>query len=326
MKIAVDTLGSDLGSQPIVQAILDFLKDNSDVEIVAFGKKEELTLLEGKCEIVDAREVVPMEAGPFEVLHLKNSSMCQAVKAVKEKGYDAVISAGSTGGFLSSATLTLKLLPGIKRAALVSPFPTFVKGKKMVVLDIGASNENSAEELYQFAIMGQLYSKAVLNTKEPITYLLSNGTEDHKGSPVIQEANKLFKERNMPGFMGNKEARNALDGTVDVLVCDGFSGNIFLKSSEGMAKWMGSMVKKAFKKNLWSKLGYLHVKKRINEISDTLDYKSTGGAMLLGVNGVVVKAHGNSDAYSFKNALKVAKAMVNAKVNDKIKEGLLANE
>ena len=104
--------------------------------------------------------------------------------------------------------------------------------------------------------------------------------------------------------MGNKEARNALDGTVDVLVCDGFSGNIFLKSSEGMAKWMGSMVKKAFKKNLWSKLGYLHVKKGINEISDTLDYKSTGGAMLLGVNGVVVKAHGNSDAYSFKNALK----------------------
>ena len=326
MKIAVDTLGSDLGSQPIVQAILDFLAVNKDVEIIAFGKKEELALLEGKCEIVDAREVVPMEAGPFEVLHLKNSSMCQAVKATKEKGYDAVISAGSTGGFLSAATLTLKLLPGIKRAALVSPFPTFIKGKKMVVLDIGASNENSAEELYQFAIMGQLYSKAVFNTAEPKTYLLSNGTEDHKGSPVIQEANKLFKERNMPGFMGNKEARNALDGTVDVLVCDGFTGNVFLKSNEGMAKWMGNMMKKAFKKNLWSKLGYLHVKKGINEISETMDYKSTGGAMLLGVNSVVVKSHGNSDAYSFFNGLRVAKAMVDAKVNEKIKEGLLANE
>ena len=107
--------------------------------------------------------------------------------------------------------------------------------------------------------------------------------------------------------MGNKEARNALDGSADVLVCDGFTGNVFLKSSEGMAKWMGNMIKKAFKKNLWTKLGYLHVKKGINEISDTMDYKSTGGAMLLGVNSVVVKAHGNSDAFSFYNALRVVK-------------------
>ena len=322
MKIAVDTLGGDLGSKPIVDAILDFLSKNDDVEIVAFGKKEELSLLEGKCEIVDARDVVPMEAGALEVLHLKNSSMCQAIKATKEKGYDAIVSCGSTGGFLSASTLTLKLLPGIKRAALVAPFPTFVKGKKMVVLDIGASNENSPEELYQFAIMGQLYSKAVFNTKEPKTYLLSNGTEDHKGSPTVQAANKLFKDKNLEGFMGNKEARNALDGTVDVLVSDGFSGNIFLKSNEGMAKWMGNLMKAAFKKNLWSKLGYLHVRKGINEISETMDYKSTGGAMLLGVNGVVVKAHGNSDAYSFFNALRVAKALVSANVNEKIKEGL----
>ena len=322
MKIAVDTLGSDLGSSAIVAGILDFLAKNPDVEIIAFGKKEELTLLEGKCEIVDARDVVPMEAGALEVLHLKSSSMCQAIKATKDNGYDAVVSAGSTGAFLSASTLTLKLLPGIKRAALIAPFPTFIKGKKMAVLDIGASNENSPEELYQFAIMGQLYVKAVLGTKEQKTYLLSNGTEDHKGSPAIQQANKLFRERNMEGFMGNKEARNALDGSVDVLVADGFNGNIFLKSNEGMAKWMGNMMKAAFKKNLWSKLGYLHVKKGIKEISETMDYKSTGGAMLLGVNGVVVKAHGNADAYAFMNALRVAKAMVDANVNEKIKEGL----
>lgn len=323
MKIAVDTLGSDLGSGPIVQGILDFLKDNSDVEIIAFGKKEELVALEGKCEIVDARDIVPMTAGALEVIHLKNSSMCQAIKATKENNYDAIVSAGSTGGFLSAATLTLKLLPGIKRAALVGPFPTFVKGKKMVVLDIGASNENSAEELYQFAIMGSLYAKYVFNTEDPKVYLLSNGTEDHKGSPTVQEANKLFKEKNLPGFMGNKEARNALDGSVDVLVADGFSGNIFLKTNEGMAKWMGNLMKSAFKKNLWTKLGYLHVKGGIDEISQTMDYKSTGGAMLLGVNGVVVKAHGNSDAFSFKNALRVAKALVASKVNEKIKEGLI---
>lgn len=325
MKIAVDTLGSDLGSGPIVQGILDFLKDNNDVEIVAFGRKEELVALEGKAEIVDARDIVPMTAGALEVIHLKNSSMCQAIKATKDNGYDAIVSAGSTGGFLSAATLTLKLLPGIKRAALVGPFPTFVKGKKMVVLDIGASNENSPEELYQFAVMGSLYAKNVFGTEDPKVYLLSNGTEDHKGSPTVQETNKLFKERQLAGFMGNKEARNALDGSVDVLVCDGFSGNIFLKTNEGMAKWMGNLMKSAFKKNLWTKLGYLHVKGGIDEISETMDYKSTGGAMLLGVNGVVVKAHGNSDAFSFKNALRVAKALVASKVNEKIKEGL-ANE
>ncbi|MCQ2776477.1 MAG: phosphate acyltransferase PlsX [Bacilli bacterium] len=322
MKIAVDTLGSDFGSKYFVPGILDFLKANPDVEVVAFGNKEELKELEGKCEIVDAPDIVPMEAGPLEVLHARNSSMCQAIKQTKENGYDAVVSAGSTGGFLSASTLTLKLIPGIKRAAFVAPFPTFIKGKKMVVLDVGASNENSKEELYQFALMGQLYAQSVFGVKEPQTYLLSNGTEDHKGSPTVQEANKYFREVNLPYFCGNKEARDALDGSVDVLVCDGFSGNIFLKSNEGMAKFMAGMIKKAFKKNLWSKLGYLHVRKGINEISETMDYKSTGGAMLLGINSVVVKCHGNSDAYSITNALRVAKALAEAKIVEKIREGL----
>lgn len=322
MKIAVDTLSGDLGSLPVVDAILDFLKTNKDVEIIAFGKKEELTRLEGICEIMDARDIVPMDAGPLEVLHLRNSSMCQAIRKTKENGYDAVVSAGSTGGFLSASTLTLKMLPGIKRAALVGPFPTFIKGKKMVVLDIGASNENSAEELYQFAIMGSLYAQNVFGTKDPKVYLLSNGTEEHKGSPSVQQAHKLFKDKNLPNFMGNIEARHALDGDCDVLVCDGFTGNIFLKSTEGVAKFMSSMMKKAFKKNLWSKLGYLHVKSGIKEISDTMDYKNTGGAMLLGVNGVVVKAHGSSDSVAFYNALRVAKALVANRVNEKIKEGL----
>lgn len=320
IKIAIDTLGSDNGSELIVQGIIDFLKDNKDVSIVAVGKKEELTKLNGICEIVDAPEIVPMEAGPLEVMRMKNSSMYQTVLLAKEGKVDAIVSSGSTGGFLSSSTLLLKTIPGVNRAAFISPFPTKIKGRKVVILDIGASNENSPEELRQFAVMGELYSEHILDVKDPKVYLLSNGTEDKKGSPVGKEAFKLLKDD--PHFKGNIEARDALAGFADVVVTDGFTGNVFLKASEGMAKMMSGMIKSAFKKNFWTKLGYLHVRKGMKEMSETMDYKSTGGAMLLGVNGVVVKVHGNADAYSTYCAIRVAKKLVEKDIANKIKEGI----
>ena len=322
MKIAVDAMGGDNGSKPIVEAIKEFKKENQDVEIVVFGKEEELFELSSIAKIVNAPDVVPMEAGALEVLRMKNSSMCKAINTMKEENYDAVVSCGSTGGFLSAATLILKTIPGVKRSALVTAFPTKIKGKKVVVLDVGASNDNSAEELRQFAYMGKAYNEALFNTKEPKTYLLSNGAEEHKGSPLVKETHKLLKEENFPGFMGNMEARDVLNGDADILVADGFSGNVLLKGMEGVAKMFGSMIKDAFKKNLWTKLGYLHVRKGFKNISETMDYKSTGGAMLLGINGVVVKAHGNSDAFSFYSALKVAKLMISYDVVNKIKEAL----
>ena len=322
MRIAVDAMGGDNGSKPIVEAIKEFKKENQDVEIVVFGKEEELFELSSIAKIVNAPEVVPMEAGALEVLRMKNSSMCKAISTMKEENYDAVVSCGSTGGFLSAATLILKTIPGVKRSALVTAFPTKIKGKKVVVLDVGASNDNSAEELRQFAYMGKAYNQALFNTKEPKTYLLSNGSEEHKGSPLVKETHKLLKEENFPGFMGNMEARDVLNGDADILVADGFSGNILLKGMEGIAKMMSSMIKANFKKNLWTKLGYLHVRKGFKDMSETMDYKSTGGAMLLGINGVVVKAHGNSDAFSFYSALKVTKLMVSYDVVNKIKEAL----
>lgn len=320
MKFVVDTMGGDLGSSVIVSAIQEFLIDNPSIQIIAVGKKEELSALEGKCQIIDAPEIVPMEAGALEVLRMKNSSMMTAIRLLKEENLDGVISCGSTGAFLSASTITLKMIPGVKRAALVAPFPSYVKGKKVVILDIGANNENSAEELCQFAVMGRLYSQSVYGIEEPKLFLLSNGAEEGKGSPVVKQAQMLLKD--FPGYSGNIEARVALDGSADVVVTDGFTGNIFLKGSEGIAKFMSRLMKQAFKKNLWTKLGYLHVKKGINEISETMDYKSTGGAMLLGVNGVVVKAHGSSDAYAFKCALNVAKKLAENYVVDKIKEGM----
>ncbi len=322
MKLAVDTLGGDLGSPVIVKAIKSFLSKHNDVEIIAFGKKEELAELEGIATIVDAPEVVPMEAGALEVLRMKNSSMLNAVKQMKENGYDGVVSCGSTGAFLSSATITLKLIPGIKRAALVAPFPTKIKGKKVIILDIGASNENSGEELYQFAKMGRLYYQGVYGVEEPKTYILSNGLEEGKGSPSGKEAYKMLKENSFPGFKGNVEARYALSGEADVIVTDGYSGNVFLKSTEGTAKIFSSLLKDAFKKNLWSKLGYLHVRSGIKNMTEIFDYKNTGGAMLLGVNGVVVKAHGSSDEIAFESALDVAYKMNKSGVVNKIKEAI----
>ena len=320
MKIAVDAMGGDNGSKPIVEAIKEFLQENKDVEIVAFGKEEELQELSSICRIVNAPDIVPMEAGALEVLRMKNSSMCKAVSTMKEEGFDAVISAGSTGGFLSAASLILKTVPGVKRAALVTCFPTKIKGKKVVVLDVGANNENNAEELVQFAYMGKAYNQALFGTKEPKTYLISNGSETHKGSPLTKEAHKLLLESNFEGFQGNMEARDVLNGDADIIVSDGFTGNVLLKGMEGIAKMMSGMIKNNFKKNLWTKLGYLHVRKGFKDMSETMDYKSTGGAMLLGINGVVVKAHGNSDTYSFKSALRVAKQMVDFQVVNKIKE------
>ena len=255
MKIAVDAMGGDNGSKPIIEAIKEFKKDHQDVEIVVFGKEEELFELSSIARIVNAPDIVPMEAGALEVIRMKNSSMCKAISTMKEQGYDAVVSAGSTGGFLSAATIILKTIPGVKRSALVTAFPTKIKGKKVVVLDVGANNENSAEELLQFAHMGKAYNEALFDIKEPKTYLLSNGTEAHKGSPLVKEAHQLLKDNNFLGFMGNMEARDVLNGEADILVTDGFSGNVLLKGMEGIAKMMSVMIKANFKQNLWTKLG-----------------------------------------------------------------------
>lgn len=323
IKIAVDCMGSDYGSKITTQGILMFLKEHEDVSITAVGKIEELEILKShpRITLVDAREVVPMEAGALEVMRMKDSSMIKALDIMKKENLDAVVSSGSTGGFLSAATIKLRLIEGVERAALVSPFPSKT-GKQVTVLDIGANNENTPEQIVQFAKMGRIYSNKVMQVENPKSYLLSNGAEDKKGSPEIKEAHRILKETGFEGFCGNIEGRDALDGSADVIVTGGFAGNIFLKSVEGIASMMSGMIKKAFKRNLLSKIGYLFSKKGFDEMKKTMDYKSTGGAMLLGVNGVVVKGHGSSDAYSFSCALKVAYKMVKADVVTLMRNGV----
>ena len=261
VKLAVDLMGSDNGPEAIAAGIKEFLKKHSDVEIYACGSEEALALLKDEKHIHSfvTSQVVPMESGAMQAMRMKDSSMMKVFNLFAEENVQAGVSAGSTGGFLSLATLKLKLIPGVERAALTSPFPT-LNGSPLVVLDIGASNENNPQQ-------------------------------------------------------------EALKGDADVLVSEGYPGNIFLKSSEGVAKMMSALIKKAFHKNIFTIIGYLFSAGGFKDMKKSMDYKSYGGAILLGVNGVVVKAHGNSDAYSFSCALEVAYKMTSHDIVNKIKEG-----
>ncbi|CDC45764.1 phosphate acyltransferase [Firmicutes bacterium CAG:449] len=322
IKLSVDCMGSDNGPKVLCEAIKKFVNTYQDSFIYACGDEKELESLKNidRIKIVHTSEVVPMECGAMQVMRMKDSSMMKVFSLYNEEKLDGAVSAGSTGGFLSLATLKLKLIKNIERAALTSPFPTKI-GKPVVVLDIGASNENNAKQLCQFAKMGRIYSQTIFNVKEPKVYLLSNGTEEKKGSPVGKEAYQLLKESNFPSFMGNMEAREGLSGEADVLVSEGYTGNVFLKSSEGMAKMMSEMTKEAFKKNVFTMIGYLFSQSGFKKMKEKMNYKNYGGAILLGVNGVVVKAHGNSDDYSFFKALELAYKMASTGIVEKLKEG-----
>jgi len=319
VTLAIDMMGGDIGPEVLIEGVKKFGKEYPDVSFVLVGKKEEIP--ESGYEVVDARDVLPMTAGALDALRAKGSSMYKAIELVAAKKAVGVVSCGSTGAYLSASAVLLKKIPGVSRPALISPFPTKIKGKKVVILDVGASNENSPEEIAQFALMGSLFSQSVLGVPSPKVYLLSNGTEEGKGSPEGKEAAKILKEDKRIVFGGNIEAREALSGEADVIATDGFSGNVMLKADEGIAKMMSGMMKAAFKRNLLSKIGYLFAKKGFDEMSRMMDYKNTGGALLIGVNGIVVKAHGNSDAMAFYHAIDVAYKLAKADLIEKIQDG-----
>lgn len=319
--IILDMMGADKGTKELVLGVKLFQQRNpGEYAFIAVGKKEELIDLEGLAEIVDARDVVPMEAGPRDVLRLKDSSMMKAVDLYMSRQADAIISCGGTGAYLSAATLKLKLIPGVERAALIVPMPNAV-GKITNVLDIGASNENTAEHLVQFAEMGRLFNQAVYGNQEPRVYMMSNGTEDKKGSPEGKKAFDMLVAKKFPGFKGNIEGRESLNGEADVIVTDGFTGNVYLKTTEGVFKIMSGEIKKIFMLNIFSKLAYLFARKGVARMKHRWDYRTTGGSMLLGLNGVVVKAHGSSDALAFSYAIEVGTKLVSADIVKKMTKG-----
>ncbi|MBQ6798219.1 MAG: phosphate acyltransferase PlsX [Oscillospiraceae bacterium] len=316
MKIIIDALGGDNAPKAIVQGAIDAAKEFG-VGIVLVGQGEAilrclndigLDNLPKGIEVAHADGVVSMEDDPTNVMREhKDSSMVVGLKMLADGQGDAFISAGNTGALLTAATLTVKRIKGVRRAAFGPVIPN--KGGSMVLIDCGANVECTPEFLLQFGFLGSVYANKFIGVENPRVGLLNNGTEEHKGTPVHQEAYKQLKragEAGLINFVGNVESRDALLGAVDVLVADGFSGNIMLKTVEGTAMFMMSILKKIFKDNVLTKLAYLCCKGGMKGLKAMLDYRETGGTAMIGLNKPVIKAHGSSDARAIRSAVRQA--------------------
>ena len=334
MKIILDAMGGDHAPQAPVLGAIQAAKDFG-AQITLVGKGDEIlevlraagieTLPEG-VEIANADEVVDMHDDPANVIRKKkNSSMVIGLKMLSEDQGDAFVSAGSTGALLSGATLIVKRVKGVRRAAMGPVMPNKAGGKT-VILDCGANAECTAEFLLQFGLIGSLYAKKYLGVECPKVGLLNIGTEDSKGTPLQKEAYALLTEAHEKGllhFTGNVEARDVPLGAVDVVVCDGFAGNVLLKSIEGTAMFMGSLMKhKIFKRNIFSGIGYLFCKKGVDEVMKMLDYREIGGTQFLGIKKPVIKAHGSSDALAFRNAVKQAMSAAESDISAELEQNL----
>ena len=317
MKIILDAMGGDNAPKAPVLGAVEAAKMYG-AEITLVGRGEEIlealksagieNLPQGM-EIANADDVVDMHDDPATVVRKrKNSSMMVGLKMLADGEGDAFVSAGSTGALLSGATLVVKRVKGIRRAAMAPSMPTKTGGK-VVICDCGANAECTPEFLLQFGVVASAYAKRVLGIANPRVGLLNIGTEDSKGGQLQKDAYALLKEAGEQGlinFTGNVEGRGVPLGEVDVVVCDGFSGNVLIKSIEGTAMFMGSMLKRMFKKNVLSMLGALCVKSGISDLMKLLDYREIGGTQFLGIKKPVIKAHGSSDELAFRNAVKQA--------------------
>lgn len=332
MRIIFDAMGGDNAPYEIVKGAVEAMKEYG-TETVLVGKEEQIRAVLDKLgvkeeapllSIVNATEVVEMDDDPTGVLKTKkDSSMNVALTMLKNGEGDACISAGSTGALLAGATLLVKRIKGIRRAAMAPVLPN--GGDGVVLIDCGANSDCTPEYLLQFAYMGSFYSKNILGCKDPRVGLLNNGTEDSKGDQLRKDTFSLLKNAGNEGhinFIGNVEASDVLQGAVDVVVTDGFTGNILLKCIEGSAKMIFSNVKDVLTGSLFSKLAALTLKKGLNGLKDTLDPSSVGGTPMLGITKPVIKAHGSSDARAIKNAVRQAINVINADVPGLIAENI----
>ena len=317
MKIILDAMGGDNAPEAVVAGALEALKAY-DCQIILVGKgeailealkKQGVSDLPAGLEIANADDVVDMHDDPASVLHKrKNSSMVVGLKMLSDGQGDAFVSAGSTGALLTAATLVVKRVKGIRRAAMAPTLPN-AEGGQFIIVDCGANAECTPEFLLQFAIVGSLQAKKNMGIANPRVGLLNIGTEDTKGTQLQLDAYKLLTaahEQGLINFIGNVEARSVPLGGVDVVVCDGYSGNILLKSIEGTAMFMAKEMKKIFYRNAITKIGGLLCKKGVSDMKKLLDPSEIGGTPFVGIKKPVIKAHGSSDARAFKNAVRQA--------------------
>ncbi|MFC4557080.1 phosphate acyltransferase PlsX [Virgibacillus kekensis] len=320
MKIVIDAMGGDNAPKEIVLGAMEAVSQHKDLNITLVGNEKEIKkyLTESaNIDIIHTEEVITSEDEPVRaVRRKKNSSLVLMAKEVKENRADACISAGNTGALMSAGLFVVGRTPGIDRPALSPTLPT-VDGKGFLLLDVGANVDAKAHHLVQYAIMGSIYTEKVRSINNPTVGLLNVGTEDGKGNDLAKKAFTQLKEAPV-NFIGNVEARDILSGAADVVVTDGFSGNIALKTIEGTAMTMFSMLKETFMSSLKTKVAAGMVKSDLKGLKSKLDYSEYGGAGLFGLAAPVIKAHGSSNRRAVYNAIRQASHMVEHNVIDTI--------
>lgn len=326
LTVALDCMGGDRAPQIVIEGADLFASTNNDIHFLLFGDSKKITqilqncrYLKGRYTLLHTDEFVSSDEKPSVALRKGiKSSMRLAINAVKDGEADVAVSAGNTGALMAMSKIVLRPLPSIDRPAIVSSIPN-KKRKGTVMLDMGANVECGADVLFQFAVMGHAFARSVLKIENPTIGILNVGSEEAKGHDAVRGAAAMLKESDLKNdFYGYVEGDDITKGTVDVVVTDGFTGNITLKAIEGTVKLMSGIIKEAFSRSIWSKIGYLLASVSISQSTKDMDPRRHNGAMLVGLNGVVVKSHGSTDKVGFANAIKVAISLVENKINEQI--------
>ncbi|MGR9105336.1 MAG: phosphate acyltransferase PlsX [Gammaproteobacteria bacterium] len=322
--IALDAMGGDFGPSVTVPAAIRALEESHDLSLILVGDETELATalqsvppnLKERISIQHASQRVEMHDEPSKVLrNKKDSSMRVAINLVRDGVAGACVSAGNTGALMATARFVLKMIPGIDRPAIIATLPS-IRGHTYV-LDLGANVDCTAEHLFQFAVMANELVKAVDGVERPKIGLLNIGSEEIKGNDQVKKASKLLSDAHF-NFVGFSEGNDIFAGDVDIVVTDGFVGNVALKSAEGAVKMIGHEIKKAFSRNLLTKLAALIVMPVLKAVKDHIDPRQYNGASLLGLRGIVIKSHGSADAVAFANAIQTARLEVEQAVIEKI--------
>ncbi len=328
VTIAVDAMGGDTAPKTEVEGTLRAVR-NLPVQVTLVGPedvlKRELTQQNGSgslpIQIVHASEQVTMQdSAAWAVRNKRDSSIRVASRLVRDGVAQGLVSAGNTGAAMATAKMVQGMIPGVHRPALASAFPT-LKGTPAVMMDVGANVDCTPQMLAQFAVMGEIYARLILRTKDPRVGLLSIGEEEHKGNDLTRTATPLLKSLPI-NFIGNVEGGDLYTGKADVIICDGFIGNVALKVSEGLIEVIKQMLRESFEATVPRKIGYVLSRAAFADFRKRVDYSEYGGAPLLGVRGVCIICHGRSNANAIKNAIRVAKEFAEAKVNQRIETEL----
>lgn len=326
MRIAIDAMGGELGVQATIPGIYYALQSLNDpyLKFVVFGKSSEILPLVNQynlsqnVEIIDVQDVVLDTDNPFKIFQMGNiTSMGKAISAVKEGEADGVVSSGSTSGYVTLAHKIFELMPGVSKIAL----PAVLPGKigQTIFLDVGASINTAEQDLVQFAIMGSLLYTAQFGDATPVVGLLNIGTEDIKGPTFIKKANSLLKLETRLNYKGFIEGTDLFKGEIQVVVTDGYAGNIALKAIEGVANFIGDLIKDELSSSLWRKIASLGAINSLRQVRQKIDKRRYNGAVLLGLNNLAVKSHGSADAQAFAAAISVAYRVISNELIKKVR-------